>query len=364
MSDRQVETANGPVAGSAERHGPTGLPFAGLTRNGAALVALVGGAALVTAIAGTAATQNQPVAGIASPGPLIQLGIPVTRVLLDVAAVTAAGFPLLAKLLGFDDPEATEPVVSRTRRFAVWASGVWTVAALASVVLLAAELNPGAFPTPSTVWAYVTNVAAGKGLLMSACCGALSFWLSRVSLRHGEKVPAELRIGIALFGLLPLPLTGHASNCKYHDLSMISMELHVVAASAWTGGLAAVVIFLARQPALLRVALPRFSKLATWCVVIVGLSGVFNGLLELALSPITTLPGSLFGTRYGVILLAKAGCMAVIAGLAAVTRFRLLERVADGQAAGIALWCGCEVLILSVAFGVAAVLTRAPVTPF
>ena len=55
-------------------------------------------------------------------------------------------------------------------------------------------------------------------------------------------MPAELRAGIALFGLLPLPLTGHASNWAYHDLSMVLMELHVVTASAWAGALGAVLV--------------------------------------------------------------------------------------------------------------------------
>lgn len=138
----------------------------------------------------------------------------------------------------------------------------------------------------------------------------------------------------------------------------------MVAATAWAGGLAAVVVFLARQPALLTLALPRFSTLATWCVFVVGVTGIFNGVLELALSPITHLPGSLFTTRYGVLLIAKAACMTIVAVLAIHVRRRILPRVAAGRSTTVAVWCGVEILVLAAAFGIAVVLTRSSVTPF
>jgi copper resistance protein D len=352
--------ARNQASGAAGRAGK----FAGIATSGGLFALLVVAAGVVATVVGTQVTDSASVTGIVSPPWIVRFGIPVLRTLLDLGAVSVAGLSLLSRLVGFDRPDRTEPVVARARRLSVVASIVWGVSALLSIVLLSVELDPTQAPTPASVWRYVTNIAAGKGLLMSAGCALLSWWVARVAVRHGEKVPAELRIGIALFGLLPLPLTGHAANWYYHDLSMISMELHVVAATAWAGGLAAVVIFLAREPSLLADALPRFSKLATWCVFIVGVTGVLNGLLELALSPITHLPGSIFDTRYGVLLLAKATCMAVVAVLAIHVRRRILPLIAQRKRAALSLWCGWEVLTLGVAFGVAVVLTRASVTPF
>ena len=324
---------------------------------------MLAAAALVATVIGTGLTQTAAVVGIGSPPAAVRFGIPIARTLLDIGAVAAAGIGLLSRMLGFDRPEQTEPVMRRARPVAVWASGIWAFGAFASIVLLAWEIGPG-FPGPAQLWAYLSNIPAGKGLLLSGVCALASLWLARLSVRHGERVPAELRIGVALFGLLPLPLTGHASNWYWHDIAMISMELHVVAASAWAGGLGAVVIFLARKPALLAIALPRFSRLATWCVFVVGLTGVFNGLVELSLSPITDLPGNLFTTRYGVLLLAKTLFMCVIAVTASVVRFRLLPRIAAGRRTAVAVWCGWELVVLALAFGVAVVLTRASVTPF
>ncbi len=325
---------------------------------------LLAAAAVVAAVVGTGVTELPPIAGLDDPGPVVLFGIPISRTLLDICAVAAAGVAILARLLGFDRPAKTESVMGVARRAGLWASVGWTVAALLSIVFLTAELNPGAFPTPSLIWLYVSNIAAGKGLLLSAGCGLASVLLCRLSLRQGESVPAELRAGIALFGLLPLPLTGHASNWAYHDLSMVVMELHVVAASAWAGALGAVIILLSRRPELLAMAMPRYSRLATWCVLIVGVTGIFTGLLELALSPVTTLPQSLWTTRFGVLVLAKAAFIVVIAGIAIVVRTRMLPKIAAGQRTAIAVWCGWELIVLALAFGVAVVLTRASVTPF
>lgn len=313
---------------------------------------------------GTGATALPSVTGLPESGPVVRFGIPTARTLLDVFAVAVAGVAILSRLIGFDRPERSEPVLRVARRVGLWASVGWTVMALLSIVLLTAELEPGAFPTPAAVWLYVSNIAAGKGLLLSAACGACSVLLCRLSLRHGESVPAELRAGVALFGLLPLPLTGHASNWAYHDLSMVLMELHVVTASAWAGALGAVIVFLSRRPELLAVAMPRYSRLATWCVLVVGATGVFTGLLELWLSPVTSLPASLWTTRFGVLVLAKAVLFAVIAAIAVVVRTRLLPAIAAGRRTAVAVWCGWELVVLALAFGVAVVLTRAAVVPF
>ncbi len=123
-------------------------------------------------------------------------------------------------------------------------------------------------------------------------------------------------------------------------------------------------VFLARRPELLALTLPRFSRLATWCVVVVGLTGLFNGLVELALSPITTLPMSLWETRYGVLFVGKLICLAAVGGIAVVVRNRLVPRIAAGRPTSVAIWCGWELLVLALAFGIAVVLTRAPVSPF
>ena len=62
-------------------------------------------------------------------------------------------------------------------------------------------------------------------------------------------------------------------------------------AAAWAGGLVATVVFVARDRELLAVVLPRFSRMATVCLLLVGLSGLMTGLGTMALTPGVELPG-------------------------------------------------------------------------
>ncbi len=344
-------------------------------------VVLLAGVAVATALIAETVTGAAALPGLPAPSVAVKYGVPVVRVLLDVSVVTTMGLALLAKFLGFDDPDRTEPVMRTARRAALWSSWTWVGSALVSLVLLSVEVYPTEFPTrtspaldlltaplsflqylvgsPDLVLNYVVGVPAGKGLLTVAGIGLLSVWLCRVAVRRGESVPAELRAGVAAFGLLPIPLTGHATDWIYHDLMMMSMELHLIGAAAWVGGLGATIVFLARRPHLLAVALPRFSKLATYCVFIVAASGVFSGLSMLATADITVpLPDSLWTTHYGQLMIVKLVCVAVIAALAVGVRRGMLVRISDRRPTAVAVWCGFELVVMAIAYGVAVVLTR------
>ena len=355
--------------------------FAGLIRSAGWFAVVLIAVAVVTSLVAELTTGATPVPGLPSPSTAVKFGIPIFRVLLDVSVVATMGLALLAKFLGFEDPDRTEPVMVRARRVAVWTSWTWVAAAPISVVLLSAEVYPDRFPTrtsafldiitaplsflqyavtsPELIWHYVVGVPAGKGLLVVAGIGLLSVWVGRISIRRGESVPAELRAGIAAFGLLPLPLTGHASTWVFHDLVMMSMELHLVGAASWAGGLGATILFLARRPTLLAIALPRFSRLATFGVFIVVVSGVFSGLATLATSDIAVpLPTSIWTTHYGQLLIAKLACVSLIAVVAVIVRRGMLTRIADQQPTAIAKWCGFELMVMAAAYGIAVVLTR------
>lgn len=355
--------------------------FAGLVASAGWFAVLLAGVAVTTSLVAELATGAAPLPGLPSPSTAVKFGIPLFRVLLDISVVATMGLALLSKFLGFDDPDRTETVMVRVRRIAVFTSWAWVAAASVSLVLLSAEVYPNDFPTrtspaldlvtgplsflqyvvtsPDLVWNYIVGVPAGKGLLLVAGLGLLSVWLCRVSVRRGESVPAELRAGIAAFGLLPIPLTGHATDWIYHDLMMMSMELHLIGAAAWVGGLGATIVFLARRPELLAVALPRFSRLATYCVFVVAASGIFSGLSMLATADIREpLPESIWTTHYGQLMIAKLVCVTIIAVLAVGVRRGMLVSIADRKPTAVARWCGVELIVMAVAYGLAVVLTR------
>jgi putative copper resistance protein D len=70
---------------------------------------------------------------------------------------------------------------------------------------------------------------------------------------------------------------------------------------------------------------------------------------------------ALFTTGYGWILIGKLLCVLAAGALGGYTRFRLLPRIVQRQATAVLTWATLETAVLGIAFGLAAVLVRAPV---
>jgi putative copper resistance protein D len=164
-----------------------------------------------------------------------------------------------------------------------------------------------------------------------------------------------------LFALLPLPVTGHATNWRWQDYAMISMELHVLGAAVWTGGLGAVVVALTANRTLLAHTLPRFSRLATACLCVVAATGLFNAAVELGSVPGRGLFEVLFGSGYGTLVILKLACFGALAALGANIRWRLLPGIVRHQRTALIGWAALEIAVMCAAFGFAVVLTRTPV---
>ncbi|MFB4285430.1 copper resistance D family protein [Nonomuraea sp. MTCD27] len=337
------------------------LPLARQRVGGRLVVGAFGVCAVVAAVAASSFTAQESVPGIPMPGPVVSIGLPIVRVLLDLAAVAVVGLSLLPKLLGFDAPDRTEPVLIRVRPLTVIAAWAWAICALLTIVFQTAELNPGSVPTFGMIAGYVGSVGTGQGLLFSAACALAAAGIGLMAVRFGEKVPAELRVIVALFGLLPIPVTGHAVNSVWHDPIMISMEIHVMGAAAWTGGLVATAVFVAPHRGLLAVVLPKFSRMATVCLLMVGLSGLVTGLGTMALTPDVTLPDAIVTSHYGLLVVVKTALVALLVPLAAHIRFRLLPAVRRGRATALVGWAAAEVGVMGLAYGVAVAITRASI---
>jgi copper resistance protein D len=323
------------------------------------LVTVLVTAALVGTLCGLVLTAADPVPGVTEPDAVVRYGLPVVRVLLDVAAVVTVGLALLPILVGQHRRNRAEAVLAGARRASAVSALVWAVCALVALVMQTAEVKPGPGVSPAAVLDYVARVGAGKALVFVAGLALVSFGLGLVAVKVGDRVPPELRTAVALFALLPLALTGHANSARWQDLTTISLELHVLAAAVWTGGLGAVVVLLATRRALLATALPRFSGLATVCIAVVAVTGAFNGLVELTAT--RSLSDALFGTAYGVLVLLKLGCLGLLAALGARIRWRLLPAVVRQQHTALVSWAVLELTVMGLAIGLGVALARAPV---
>ncbi|MFI7674771.1 copper resistance D family protein [Actinophytocola sp. NPDC049390] len=326
------------------------------------LVGIGIGAALLAVLVGLVLTPVRPITGVLEPDAVVRYGLPVVRVLFDLAAVATVGLNLLPILVGLARPKGAERVLLGARRAAAFSALALAVCALVTLVLQTAEVLPDAAGISfGLVSEYVVTVSAGKALVFVAAVALVSCGLSLWAVRAGEAVPAELRAAVALFALLPLPVTGHATDWRWQDYAMISMELHVLGAAVWTGGLGAVAVVVATNRTLLAHTLPRFSKLATACLCVVAATGLFNAAVELTSVPGRNLVEVLFGTGYGTLVVLKMACFAGLAALGANIRWRLLPGIVRHQRTALIGWAALELAVMCAAFGFAVVLTRTPV---
>jgi copper transport protein len=163
-------------------------------------------------------------------------------------------------------------------------------------------------------------------------------------------------------GLVFTPgLSGHASVTGIG--AVIADAAHVMAAAAWTGGLAFVVAGLMmagreRWP-LAAVAVPRFSTTAVFAVVVLIVAGSINGYLQVRAWR------GLWETEYGVLLLVKIGLVLPLLALGAYNnRFavpRLRRQIASAvERRRFIRMAGAELVIMLAIVGVTAGLVNAP----
>jgi putative copper resistance protein D len=325
------------------------------------LVVLVGGG-IAGALIGLALTVTSA-GGAVTSGPLVAVGLALSRSVLDTQAVITVGMSLLPRFLGSERMPAQIVALASARLVAVVSAAVWLVAALVSMVLEVVDINVGEPFTMAAIGQYVRGAGAGQAHVAVACGAFVYLVITLFSLHRGKDMPADMRIAVALFTLVPLATAGHVAfgEQTLRNLALVSIELHVLSAVSWTGGLLAVMLLLGLDRKLLGTALPRFSRLATVCVLLTGFTGLFNGWYELWSTPGIHWYTAVFTTRYGWVLIGKALCIATAGLLGGYTRLRLLPRIIEQRPTAVLTWATVEIGVLAVAFGLAAVLIRAPV---
>lgn len=150
-----------------------------------------------------------------------------------------------------------------------------------------------------------------------------------------DKEKQSLALGLALGGTVvsaglaaSWALSEHASQGLQPNIAMPVDIVHLLAGAAWLGGLTALLVALYRAPAGHTVdasAVRRFSRLAFGSVVVLAVTGTYQSWRQLGSWSAFT------DTRYGQLLLAKIGLVAVMVGIAYVSR-RWTARLASPDA--------------------------------
>src|SRR5665648_6352 len=137
---------------------------------------------------------------------------------------------------------------------------------------------------------------------------------------------------------------------------MSSMFLHLAGVSLWVGGLATLALLYRRLGADLTAAVSRYSTLAGWCFLAVGISGVVNAALRL---------GGVEGLTgvYGQLVIGKVVLLAALGAIGWVHRRSVVPRLATHPRV---FWrlAVVELAVMGAAGGLAAALAAtAPPVP-
>ncbi len=330
----------------------------GAGRRLAPALLVAGGIALACAAtaAGVGLTGAAAPSVLVDPGAVVRWGLPLVRALGDLAAALTIGLLALTCV--------ALPVAGRRLAYqpallsASAAAGVWAVSTLATAVLTYADVSGMSMGDPTygqQLSSFLFDIDLGRGLAVTALAAAIVATFAAGVRTLGS---AGLLLLVALAGLIPPALSGHAAGASDHETAVTALGLHLLGVCVWVGGLAGLVLLRRglSGPAL-AVAAGRFSTLATWCFATVALSGVVNAWIRV---------GSPAGmrTRYGVLVVAKVVGLVVLGAFGLRHRRRTLPQLAAGRSGAFARLAVVEAAVMAVAVGVAVALARsAPPVP-
>ncbi|UFU06270.1 cytochrome c oxidase assembly protein [Ruania halotolerans] len=303
---------------------------------------------------------------LADAGAIVRWGRPLLTVAWQLgASVTLGGLALL--LFAFPPPQRTVANgAKRAPRTAADGSGwriasravmvagpVWAVAMVLDLIFGYATVagRPiGGAGFGAELAFYLTEISTGRAALVAAVLAALASIACVAVAGYGTAVVAAVLAGSVL---IPIATSGHASGSANHELGMSGMFGHLLFAAVWVGGLAVLCVSAPRLGRDLASAATRYSALAVWCFVGVGVSGGANAWIRLG-------GWDGFLGAYGSLLLVKIAIFTILGVIGYVHRVRTIPRLQprpDGGAPG-AFWrlAAVEVLVMGAVMGVAVAL--------
>ena len=291
---------------------------------------------------------------VTNAGPLILYGLPILKVLTNLATAGTLGALVLACFA----IAPTSSAYGKSLDVAAGCAAAWAITAAGCAVLtfmsIAGQVSPDLFMM--ALAQFLGDIGLGQAwlatILLSATISVLCF-----AVRSLSGVTAVALLAFAT--LVPLALQGHAAGSGDHTAASAALWLHVAAAGTWIGGLAVIAgIRRAINRNALVTLLTRYSTIALLCFVTLTASGTVS-----AFSRFEHL-GQLISTTYGLVLVIKIAALIGL-GLAGFTHRKwLLGRIGNAASARwvpLFWWLVIsEMVLMGVASGAAVVLARTP----
>jgi putative copper resistance protein D len=317
-----------------------------------ATFALAIGVLGLTLTASGGAPQPQ-LPGLPGAGPVTDWGLPIARLLVYFTSMATLG-PLVVTLLLPDQPWA---VVLRRRLRGLsesWALS-WAGASAISVPLAASDFYGE--PVASLISRNfrldeLLGARTVVALILMASAAGLLAAFAGLARRRGQLVVLLL---LGMTGLLPLALVGHSASGQRPLLGIVSLAIHIIAATVWVGGLLAITLHMRRDPDRLAAVVVPFSTVALACFVVTAVSGAVNAFLKLGWS-LTN-----WGSPYGLVVVLKIAALCLLGVFGWWHRSRTLPLIVRRRSTRAYLvFAGAELMILAATVALAVALARTP----
>jgi len=204
---------------------------------------------------------------------LISVSALANKELNLLATVSAIGFLYAIGFLLTESRGMLSAEAHRVRRLALYSTFVWVLTVIVGIFTEVAHLIGAGFSQAfhlNIVHDYLLSTTPGHMVLFQLSMGfaaaALIFRAKKVGSAYFALAATMLGIVIPLF-------SSHATNAGSHGLVIGSLLFHVGAVSLWLGGVIALIVISPEERAR---SITRFSRLALWCAITVGVSGFIN----------------------------------------------------------------------------------------
>ncbi|MGV9302815.1 MULTISPECIES: cytochrome c oxidase assembly protein [unclassified Nonomuraea] len=325
-----------------------------MTRTARLALALAGAAllALVIAMVAGGAAFPRIIPGLPDEGTLTRWGLPIAKLVMDVAGVLTVGLLLAATFFLPSDKGMLGKTALSYVQAASWTALVWAGAGVVTMVFTLSEqlgLPVADVLSGNELTSFASQVGQGIALTLVVLFGVAIAMFSRGAITAGASAGL---LALAVVTLLPPALTTHASSSPNHGLATTGVAAHLVSLALWVGGLTVLLAHGLRRQPQLEVAANRFSRMALWCYIGVGLSGLFSVLARL------TAISDLWTSAYGVLLVAKTAAFVVLGYIGWWHRQRTMAQLGKGRPGAFTRLAAGELVLMFATIGLAVALAR------
>ncbi|MFZ3451850.1 cytochrome c oxidase assembly protein [Arthrobacter sp. 7Tela_A1] len=319
---------------------------------------------------------------LSDPGALTRWGLPIAKAVQNGAVAAVIGSLVFAVFIlpkhtgarrgkGERETRPEHPAFTQALSLASAAAAVWTLAAIAVMLFTYSDVSGLPLsPAPSYtegLASFLTDFSTGRAWLAVSIIAAV---VTTLTFGVRSLTGLALTTALAVGGLLPMALVGHAAGGDDHSAAVNSIGLHLLGVCLWIGGIIVLAVISKNLGDITETVLRRFSALAGFGFVLVAASGVVNASLR-----ITSLDQ--LNSRWGALVLFKIAATLVLGIFGVLHRRWLIPRLSAPGSKSAApspaplgakrvLWqfIGVELLIMAAISGVAAALARtAPPRP-